>query len=352
MAFGSGTEALAAALRSLRERSPSARPEVIVPAYGCPDLVSASLYAGLQVRLVDNSPERWGYDEAGFLEALSDDTAAVLSVNLLGVAERSELIRRFVPTDRVVADSAQSLQLPIDTTAGEFVIISFGRGKPLNLLGGGLLVTNAAGKLPVVTTSRAWIKDWMSSSWPAGFLFNQLTRGWLFSLISHVPGSNLGSTRYEQLEAIRTLPNRALSRIGPGLRDYATSPGYCSDVWASVFSRWRTLGLAELVGADGAQGARNRLRLALLAPTREVRNALVRNLSAAGLGASEMYRRPLPEIENVPASIASQGPFPNASALADRLFTLPTHDLVDKNAINRADEIVLATLVTSRSNQS
>src|SRR5262245_23054839 len=65
--YGSGTEALAAALceaRRLARTPPGVRPEAVLPAYGCPDLVSACVFAGVHPRLVDNAPGRWGYDRA------------------------------------------------------------------------------------------------------------------------------------------------------------------------------------------------------------------------------------------------------------------------------------------------
>jgi hypothetical protein len=318
---------------------------VIVPAYGCPDLVSAAVFAGLSVRLVDNAPDVWGYDEIGFARALSDKTAAVLSVNLLGVTERSELIRKYVGRDRIIVDNAQSLQLPLETCDAEFMVLSFGRGKPLNLLGGGLLVSE---RKPVGLT--AWprlgfFKDAVASSWPAALVFNRLTRPEWFSLLTKLPGSTIGTTQYHHLGALRQLPARALSRIGPALKGYATKSGYNANVWRDAVWRWREFGIIELVGADGARAPDARLRLALLAPDRALRDRIVNALTADGLGATAMYGRPLPEISSVPEQIRAQGPFTNASKLADGLFTLPTHEFVNAKTVRRTDEII-AEIVT------
>src|SRR5690348_11943509 len=82
----SGKEALAAAILSAVERHPSREEplEVILPAYGCPDLIAACVYSNVLPRLVDVSSEGWGYDLEGLRRALSPTTAAIVAVNLMG----------------------------------------------------------------------------------------------------------------------------------------------------------------------------------------------------------------------------------------------------------------------------
>src|SRR5262245_15898078 len=74
---GSGTQALAMALLDARARLAALAPEVILPAYACPDLVTASVYAGVHPRLVDTAPQgRWGYDLEALEQALTPNCAA------------------------------------------------------------------------------------------------------------------------------------------------------------------------------------------------------------------------------------------------------------------------------------
>jgi dTDP-4-amino-4,6-dideoxygalactose transaminase len=81
-----------------------------------------------------------------------------------------------------------------------------------------------------------------------------------------------------------------------------------------------------------------RLRMALLAGSLGRRDAVVRALNQQGLGASEMYGTSLDRIDGIPAEVASQGPFPNAKALAEQLFTLPTHSSVTADTVARTVE--------------
>ena len=61
-------------------------------------------------------------------------------------------------------------------------------------------------------------------------------------------------------------------------------------------------------------------------------------LSAAGLGATALYQHPLPQISGIPACVQAQGPFSNAKALADTLFTLPTHRAVNAAVVRDIDQ--------------
>ena len=140
--LGSGTQALALAIKDSAVRSRSSRPEVILPAYGCPNLIAASVHAGVRPRLVDIAKGQWGYDLDQLAAALSKDTVAIVAVNLLGVGDQADRLREIATPSAIplIQDSAQHLpqDLPV-SWRGEYIVFSFGRGKPLNLLRGGVL---------------------------------------------------------------------------------------------------------------------------------------------------------------------------------------------------------------------
>src|SRR6185312_4150347 len=76
--YQSGTAALAVAIADARHRHGSRNPEVILPAYCCPDVIAASQFAQVRPRLVDTAPGQWGYDRQNLLAALNRDTVAVV----------------------------------------------------------------------------------------------------------------------------------------------------------------------------------------------------------------------------------------------------------------------------------
>jgi dTDP-4-amino-4,6-dideoxygalactose transaminase len=339
--YGSGTQALAAALQAARLRRPTGRPEAILPAYGCPDLVSACRFAGVVPRLLDNAPGQWGYEISALEAALTDNTVAVLAVNLLGVGDQAAMFASRLRARGIalVQDSAQYLP---DRSApdwqGDFVIFSFGRGKPLNLLGGGALLSREPLPGPGNTLQSAALQRASLKT----LAFNLATHPRVYWLASRLPGMSVGATRFHELTQLETPPIAARATLAAAYESFARQENYSSRPWESVVRAWAVLGIQPLCGAGNPGADAQRLRLPLLARDMHHRDQLVAALDAAGYGASKMYQVPLPNVEHVPADVASQGPFPNARDLAARLFTLPTHELVDTAVIRAADTVVRA----------
>ncbi len=141
---GSGTEALSLAVKAaIAMKARSERPEVIIPAYGCPDLVAAIVSQDAQPVLVDFAPDKPVLDEEGVRQALTQRTVAIIGVNFLGACARlKELSRICADNDLVlIEDSAQRFP-PSSCSHGlaDFVVLSFGRGKQINLMGGGAML--------------------------------------------------------------------------------------------------------------------------------------------------------------------------------------------------------------------
>jgi len=332
-ACGSGTQALALAIRAaVGARGSSA--EILLPAYGCPDLVAACLFAGAQARLVDNTPGQWGYDLDRLHAAFSSNTAAVVAVNLLGSGDQAHRLRELTRARGValIQDSAQHLPqvLPADWQ-GDYVVLSFGRGKPLNLLGGGLLLQPAGGPDPLPARGQ-----WDPPLFGAGLAFNIATDRRVYALSSRLLGARLGETRYKPLREISTASPARVARVAAGIADYRLAPGYDASVWNEACREWAQYGVTRLSCAGVADPGPLRLRLALLARDHAQRDTIVTALTASGIGASRMYNASLPALPDVPEQITAQGPFRNADELAQRLFTLPTHSQVGADAVRVA----------------
>jgi hypothetical protein len=342
--YASGTAALAWAIADCASRSSAKIPEIIIPAYGCPDLVAACVHASVFPRLVDVAPSHWSYDLGSLESNLSPNTVAILAVNLLGLGDGcAELIRlckdRKIP---VIQDSAQYLPRESTDWPGDHVVLSFGRGKPLNLLHGGALVSplSEASTLsaPPVHCSA---KLRLLSSRAAALAFNALTRPVIYGALSALPGTGLGEVVYKPLDNPGLLPERAWQQVATAFELYRQKPSYQRDIWASAMGGWADLGIIALASL-GAPLPAEPLRLALLAPNRAARDILIDKLNRAGLGASRFYGTDLTRVAGIPEMVKRQGPFPNASLLADRLFTLPTHALVSAATIRMTSELVLA----------
>lgn len=340
--YTSGTAALAQAIAQCAARKPVDAPEVIIPAYGCPDLVAACLYASVFPRLADVSADRWSYDAESLEACLSPSTVAIVAVNLLGIGDGSTELARLC-RDRDIAliqDSAQHLPRDMIAWPGHYVVLSFGRGKPLNLLHGGALVAPPGDTHNrSVIANRYALKQRLLASRPAAIAFNVLTRPLAYRLLSSLPGTGLGAVEYKPLTNADALPESAWTQVGAAFAQYREAPSYQRDLWSDALQEWSHLGIIAL-DAPGASHQREPLRLALLAPDSEVRDRLVDRLSGAGLGASRFYGSALPELPGIPDVIRRQGPFPNATSLGARLFTVPTHRMVSAHSVQSARELV------------
>lgn len=333
--YASGTAALAQAMADCAARSSVRTPEIIIPAYGCPDLVAACVHASVYPRLVDIAPAQWSYDSRALESSLSPNTVAVVAVNLLGIGDDSDRLIRVCQERHIslIQDSAQHLPREPSDWPGEYIVLSFGRGKPLNLLHGGALVSAFAnGESPSAGAGRYTAKGRLLSSRPAAIAFNSLTHPAIYWILSTLPAIGLGDVIYKPLTNRALLPESARERVAIAFELYRQKASYRQDIWEPAIEEWSGLGIVPLA-CPGAPFPAEPLRLALLAPDRATRDTLLNTLNRAGLGATRFYGTDLTRVARIPEMVACQGPFPNASSMADRLFTLPTHTLVNEDAV-------------------
>lgn len=342
--YASGTAALARAMANCASRFPVKAPEVIIPAYGCPDLVTACVHASVYPRLVDVTPAHWAYDVPALEASLSPKTVAIVAVNLLGLGDGSARLNHLCNARHIplIQDSAQYLPRERIAWPGEYIVLSFGRGKPLNLLHGGALISGSGdGDLLPLGHAHYTTRERLLSSRAAAMAFNALTRPVIYRILSALPGTGLGEVVYKPLANPRALPERAWLQVETAFAQYCQKPSYRVDIWAPAIEEWLDLGIIALDG-PGTPSSAEPLRLALLAPDQTARDALVDNLNRAGLGASRLYGTDLTQVAGIPETVKCQGPFPNASELAGRIFTLPTHALVSEDTVRATRELVLA----------
>lgn len=342
--YASGTAALAQAMASCASRSSVKAPEIILPAYGCPDLVAACAHASVYPRLVDVAQSVWSYDLDALKSSLSDNTVAIVAINLLGLGDSSAKLISLCNDRKIplIQDSAQYLPRESIDWPGDYIVFSFGRGKPLNLLHGGALISplRDTAPPPVGPIDHA-ARIRLLSSRAAAVTFNVLTRPAIYRILSALPGTGLGDVTYKPLANPAPLPEHAWRQVATAFALYRQKQSYRRNVWTAALEEWPALGIVALAGPDSSLPSEP-LRLPMLAPDRAARDMLVDRLNGAGLGASHFYGTDLTKVAGIPEMVKNQRPFPNASALADRLFTLPTHTLVNVHTVRATREVMLA----------
>lgn len=336
--YVSGTAALAAAISAAMKLKNGSRPEIVLPAYGCPDLVSAVIYAGAKPVLVDLEAERPWIDLSQLASAITENTVAIVAVNLFGMAERWAQLRELAKQNNIVLieDSAQYFP-GADEQAdwqGDLVVLSFGRGKPVSLLGGGAVLTKKTALFELLPKPQIKATT-LSQRYLFGLkarLYNLMISPFLYWLPQALPFLHLGETRYHVLPDIEAMDQIRTDLLASNISCYQAdikAAERCEKISTILNSLDRVIDLPQVCAT---KARRRLLRYPFLVESSE-RDRMYYKLQQAGLGASIMYPASLPEIIGLNHIVDKKHKFPNAQVFASRLITLPTHSSVGANDI-------------------
>lgn len=341
--YGSGTMALAAALIAIREYRAVSSPEVLLPAYACPDLISAAIYAGLKPVLVDLVPERPWMDLGKLKQLISPNTVVVIAAHFLGVPERLSDIRTVLEGTKVmlVEDSAQLF--PVTRTdavwQGDMVVLSFGRGKPVSLLGGGAVISHHSALealLPERKANRLESTAGLAPDWKFKLkvrAYNALLSPLGYGALAQVPFLHLGATVYKPLQRISPFDKERVPILAANIIAYQQRNRQASSWINKMLNTTTEDVLLDLPYVTAVPDTVPLLRYPVLFKDHNLRDCVYNALSRAGLGVSKMYQRPLPKIEGLEHILLEQNGYPQAMDFSKRLLTLPCHSRVTKETI-------------------
>ncbi len=323
----SGTSALALALLDTKAKRPDLKaPEVIIPAYCCPDLVAAAEFAGVIPVVVDVSPGDTAFNLHSLSAAITPQTLALVAMTFLGIRENWPQLLPFMreqhPRVALIEDNAQWFP---DLTGGEdfgadYLVFSFGRGKPLSLLGGGALFSREQLSAPALGAIGPAVSDRFDELKCRAY--NLLLQPNCYWFLNHNPLLHLGQTRFHELNSLHSLDSRRQSLLGSNFVAYRQR------------SRHLEVQYQQLLQAAGFQSSYlglhtprqgRLLRYPLLCANQPQRDALLHALNAQGLGASPLYQLPLAMLDGVASKIRQFNPPVHATDFAQRLITLPLH---------------------------
>ena len=320
----SGTSALVMALRVLLPVGGT----VALPGYGCIDLASAALFAGVKVRLYDLDPVTLSPDLTAVERALRRGVDTIVVAHYYGYPADVPAVRRLAAAYGVpvLEDAAQGAGgILADTrlgALGDLAILSFGRGKGLfGGRGGALMALTPEWSSRIEELqrrpARRGARDLASAvvQWAMG-------RPRLYALPAAIPWLHLGEMTYHPAHEPRSLSGAAASLACAALL------GEPRDVAAR---REIAAALQRVAEADGvlvepirsiAGGLPGFLRFAVL-------DRSGARAAAPQLGIMRGYPLTLHEQpELYPNLVAGEPPTPGASELRASLFTLPTHGRV------------------------
>jgi len=339
--YQSGTAALAAALITAKQANTGDRTdcEVLLPAYTCPDLISACLYAGVKPILVELEPESCWMSIEQIEALISERTIAIIAVRFLGIAERMNKLRDICDQHNLVLieDSAQGFPGSNNNAywQGDMSIISFGRGKPVNMLGGGAVITKNDRFKPHLPRHGASHAGTIKSARYLAkvFVYNLLINPYIYGMATRLPGLNIGETTYKALDNISGIAIEIKNRVNTNIEIYKQ----LSNISFEIHSRLKSLelsGIKDLPESCQHDFTNPLLRYPLLINDTEKRNILYKEL--AKLGASLMYKKTLRQIREMPEHIFDrQRNTPIAETFSQQLITLPTHSGINSSALDK-----------------
>lgn len=344
----SGRAALTLILRSLQRLS--RRQEVIIPAYTCFSVPSAVARSGLTIRLCDVDPKTLDLDHAALLRLdLSRALCIVPSglygmpANLVALEQISQAAGAFL-----VDDAAQCLGAAVNRKAcgafGDAGFYSFGRGKNLTAMGGGVLVTHREDvartiRQEMVQVPRASGRE-MCAAILSSLVYALMLEPSRYWVVDRIPFLGLGVSRFDpdfRITRLSTYQQWLVMELLPYL---------------DAYNRLRRETAAELRGgidgiegieipepADGAHPVH--LRLPILARDERHRRQLLVRLRAAAVGASPSYPSSVGDIPGIEPYLACDlQACPQARSIASRIITLPTHPYVTAADIDRIISII------------
>ena len=339
----SGISSFYVILKSLSRLS--RKTEVLLPAYTAGSLIVAVRKAGLKPVLYDISLKDLNGDIDSLMTVISDRTLAAVCVHMFGIgmAGIAGLRERLPPDLFLVEDCAQAMGSSIGgITVGNFgdvSFFSFNRGKNLPLFGGGLISTNNDKVAAAIKEESAALAEeglFTKLSEPLKLLAFSIASdpamyGLAFPLIS----------RFKETAPPKDLDIRRMS-------DFQASLGSSLlEKRDDIFSRRYLNGTALMEGLKDVSGiilpemqanrhsVFNRMPVLFKEPAK--RELAAKRLWDGGVETSTMYIKPLHHMFNLGYA---EDEFPNAVYCAQRLLALPTHPLVNEDAITRMVKII------------
>lgn len=372
LGFDSGTSALAIALTAVaKSRQDIETPHVLLPAYTCPDVVSACLFANVRPVLVDLCEDTPYMDLNDLASKINPACIAIIAINFMGIPERIGAIRSSTLDMKpvIIEDSAQGFPKAAYEKywLGDLIIVSFGRGKPVNLLGGGGVFYRSDKISPKLTRSlrnaskyadkeeRLLSNKTNSTEFFKRIiykikirLFNLLSRPFFYAILSRLTFLKLGATIFYPLEVVSKLPIHIEQTFSTNYQAYCHGNSL-KEEYDAIFTGIASEQIISLPIIVKQPNDYPLLRYPILIKEATLKASIYKKLKNAGLGVSLMYQDILPDVEGVEHStLAKFNRKPNASRLAKSLVTLPIHQDTTGDHVRRIKQIIESCVLEFR----
>jgi perosamine synthetase len=327
----SGTTALYFIISELNIPSGS---KIIIPAYSCPSVAAAVLRAGHIPLLADISPESLSYDINSLAQKIRESGAkALVWVNLFGLNDR--IPNTNIP---VILDNAQAVlsQARIHNIAA--AIYSFGRGKPLNSLSGGLAVIFASKyfrNLEKEYKTLSEIKPLQEFKYLLTvFAFKLFFNPFRYPIPVNLPFLNLGETVFEPDFPISKMLSRNKIVILNILRRFEK----IEENRKRISQSYRKI-LLDFKDFLYLYEKNVYYRFPVLLKSSELRLKLEQSLKNIGISFTRLYPTPLNEQPGLAEILNNNNVYPGAKIVSEQLMTLPINEFIDEKVLNKIQRV-------------
>jgi len=366
--LSSGRAALWLLLKALSCIQPD-KQEVIIPAYTCPAVASAILRAGLKIVLCDINFDDFGLAKDELEKKIGKNTLAVILVHLFGfpanIGQVKESCRKY--GIYLIEDAAQAFgnspvrpreapplkagytsvaqgesraspgiqagesrdSLPDSPESrlgflGDAGFFSFGRGKPVTVLHGGILATNSEEIFREAGKFYGNLNHSRFQNLRYGMLlgsYSVFSNPYLYWISQSMPFLHLGETIFEpdfQVSGGTSLAASLMIGICDGIENEKTV--------RRENVQWY---YENLDGISHIQSPPNPdfpyLRYPLFVEDKHLRDRILDQLTSNGTGATLFYPSPLNELPKLKEILNDTNIYPNARQMSNSLITLPVH---------------------------
>lgn len=342
----SGTAACYIILQVLKETS--SKKEVILPAYTASTVALAVLKAKLRPILCDISLEDFNINLDILPEIVTKDTLCIIPVHMFGIPVYGiEGLNKRIPDVFIIEDCAQSLGSKIkEKNTGSFCdigFLSFNRGKNLSTYGGGCIFTNSEKLAEKIKIELNKLEEQSTFS-KFSLLFKMIALslavrpriyGILYPAISRFKDNQVPEKfsveKYTNFQAGVGLS--LLERI-----DKFSAKRYQNGI---VLING-LVDIKDIIAPSISKNAEPAFsRLPIVFKDLKRREKAEKRLWKAGIDTSRMYLRPIHHIFDLGYK---KEDFPNATYVAERLLTLPTHPLIDEKIIIKMIDVIRKVL--------
>lgn len=346
--LSSGRAALWLILKALSSLHPN-RHKVIIPAYTCPAVVSAVLKAGLHPVLCDINFYDFGYSVDDLVGVLDHSVLAVIGVHLFGFPTNIAAVTRLCREHDVFAveDAAQAFGNDLNSSGSKLGLIgdvgfySFGRGKPLSVLHGGLVATTSEG----IHEQCYRIYNTLDSSKNVGmdliycaslFGYRLFSNPYLYRLVQSIPFMHLGETIFEPDFPVSKgsgIASEIVQALLEGLESNKTN--------RMKKTQWYNKNLPDTTTLTRVSSVEYPfLRYPLITKDRTHRDTLLKGLASIGISGALFYPCPLNELPGLREVLDDHRTYINAKNLSERLVTLPVHEDVTEYDMIKIQSVV------------